>query len=359
MDLHQGTLILGCGGGGNPRDGLDSIDKVYGSGLQFTLASLDDLPEDTVVATIGLVGGGVSEAELKEVEGFQPVEDAVLRAVDELATFIGQDIGALMPCEPGAGNSFVPLYAGALRGIPTLDADTAGRAKPEIVNSTTSLFGVSLTPLAIVSDFGDHLIIREAADEFRVEQLCRYIARASGGLCAVARCPIRAGEMRGKFIEGALSEALAAGRAIRESCTPVAALLDALGAIRLFDGEIYACSRREEGGFMWGEIELKGMERDSGKRCRLWYKNENLLGWIDDVLRITAPDLIALVDAHTGEGIYNWDSESLLCGRRCSVIVREAHALWRSPRGLELFGPRHFGFDTDYVTLVDDPVPTT
>jgi len=318
------------------------------------LASLEDLPEETIVATLGLVGGGVSEAELKEVKSYQPIGDAVMRAVDELSAYLGQEIGALMPCEPGAGNSFVPLYAGALRGVPTLDIDTAGRAKPEIVNSTTSLFGVSLTPLAAVSDFGDVILVKDAVDERRVEQLCRYMARVSGGTCAVARCPIPVGEMHGKFVEGTLTEALNAGQAIREGDIPVEALLETLGATRLFDGEISAHSRREEGGFMWGDIELEGLDADAGRRCRLWYKNENLLGWIDEVLRVTTPDLLTLVDAHTGEGIYNWSDDSLTSGRRCTVIGRRAHPLWRSPRGLELFGPRHFGFNLDYVDLAED-----
>ena len=157
--------------------------------------------------------------------------------------------------------------------------------------------------------------------------------------------------MRGKFVEGTLSEALAAGRAIREGAAPVESLLETLGATRLFEGEISTCIRQEEGGFMWGEIELNGTGGHAGKRCRLWYKNENLLCWIDDVLRITTPDLIALVDARTGEGIYNWDDDGPARGRCCTVIGRRAHELWRSPRGLELFGPRHFGFDVDYVTL--------
>ncbi len=237
---------------------------------------------------------------------------------------------------------------------PRLDIDTAGRAKPEIVNSTTSLFGISLTSLAVVSNFGDVIVVKDAVNEQRVEQLCRYMARASGGICAVARCPISAGEMRGKFVEGTLTEAMAAGRAIRESDTPVEALLETLSAARLFDGEISSFSRRKEGGFMWGEIELDGLNADAGRHCRLWYKNENLLGWIDEVLRITTPDLLALVDARTGEGIYNWSDDSLTSGRYCTVIGRRAHPLWHSPCGLELFGPRHFGFDLDYVELAED-----
>jgi len=347
--LRQGTLVLGCGGGGDPKDGSRYIEKVYQTGRVFSLAELGDLPDDAIVATVGLVGGGITKDEIKQVKGFEKSGDAVLRSIDELSAYLGKGIEAYMPSEPGAGNSFVPLYAAAMKGVLTLDADTAGRAKPEIVNSTTSLFNLALAPLSIVSDFGDVMIVAHAVNEHRVEQICRHMARASGGMCAVARCPIRVGDMKGKFVEGTLSEALAAGRAIRESSTPVETLIDTLQATRLFDGEIVSSSRKEERGFMWGEIELVGLGEYSRQRYRLWYKNENLIGWIDGELDITTPDLIALVDSHTGEGIYNWSNESLACERRCTVIGRKANPLWSSARGVELFGPRHFEFDFDYV----------
>lgn len=348
-DLRQGTLILGCGGGGDPQEGADYIARIYNVGRAFTLADIEDLPDDTYVTTVGFVGGGITEEELKQVDKFEKKGDAALRAVEGLSSYLGEKIAAYMPSEPGAGNAFVPMYAAAMNSALTLDVDTAGRAKPEIVNSTTSIFNIPLTPLAVVSDYGDVMILKEAVDERRVEQICRHMARASGGMCAVARCPITVGDLKGKFIEGSLALALAAGRGIRESDTPVATLIETLRGVRLFDGEIVSCTRKEEGGFMWGEIELVGFGKFAGEIYKLWYKNENLIGWRNGRLDVTTPDLIALVDAQTGKGIYNWRDDSLIHKRQCTVIGRRADPLWLSPRGLELFGPRHFGFDFDYL----------
>jgi DUF917 family protein len=33
------------------------------------------------------------------------------------------------------------------------------------------------------------------------------------------------------------------------------------------------------------------------------------------------------------------------------MIGIPAHSLWRIPRGIEILGPRHFGFDLDYVPI--------
>lgn len=348
-DLRQGTLILGCGGGGDPREGMDYTNQIYSTGRMFSLAAIEDLSNDALVVTLGFVGGGITEEELKQVEAFEKKGDAVLRAAEELSSYLGKKIMAYMPCEPGAGNSFVSMYAAAMNGAVTLDVDTAGRAKPEIVNSTTSIFDIPLTPLVIASEYGDMMILREAVDERRVEHICRHMARASGGMCVVARCPITVENLKGKFIEGSLTLALAAGRSIRESDTPVAALIETLRGVHLFDGEIISCSRKEEGGFMWGEIKLVGVGEFASETYKLWYKNENLIGWRNGKLDVTTPDLIALVDAQIGEGIYNWSDDSLVQERRCTVIGRKADPLWLSPRGLELFGPRHFGFDFDYL----------
>lgn len=346
--LRQGALILGCGGGGDPMEGVELIRQIYDANRAITLVDFEDLPDEAIVATIGYVGGGVSSKELRAVANYAKEVDAVLQAAEELSKLLGEEIAAFMPVEPGAGNSFVAMYAAAMSGAVTLDADTAGRAKPEIVNSTTSIFEVPLTPLVIVTDYGDVLVLKTAVDERRVEQLSRYVARASGGVCAVARCPIKIKHLKGKVIEGSMGLALAAGRAICGEEKPVEALIEVLQGQRLFDGEISSFSRREEGGFMWGEIELVGFGEYKGETYKIWFKNENLVGWRNGKVNVTCPDLIALVDAHSGVGIYNWDDSDFFEGHRCTVIGRKADPIWLTPRGLELFGPRHFGFDFDY-----------
>lgn len=348
IDLWEGTRILGCGGGGNPSEGLGLVEHTYGTGRAFQLCSVNDLPADALIVTVGLVGGGVTDDELEQVLPFPRQENAVLRAIESLEEHLGREIEAYMPCEPGAGNSFVPLYAAAMKGAVTVDLDTAGRAKPEITNSTTSIFGVPLTPLAVATDYGDVVLLTEAVDERRVEQICRYIARASGGMCAVARCPIPASEAPSVLISGSLEKSLAAGRAIRDSSDPVGALIRALDASRVFEGIVQDYSRREEGGFMWGEIRIAGENAFAGKAYRIFFKNENLIGWKDGTVDVTAPDLLAMVDASTGEGIYNWTDGSLRVGRSVTLIRAEADPHWLTPRGLELFGPRHFGYDFDY-----------
>jgi hypothetical protein len=38
-------------------------------------------------------------------------------------------------------------------------------------------------------------------------------------------------------------------------------------------------------------------------------------------------------------------------GMRVAVIAFPCSEKWRTPKGLELVGPRYFGYDTDYVPV--------
>jgi DUF917 family protein len=35
------------------------------------------------------------------------------------------------------------------------------------------------------------------------------------------------------------------------------------------------------------------------------------------------------------------------------IVGRAASPMWRTPKGIELFSPRHFGFDLDYKPIED------
>ena len=62
----------------------------------------------------------------------------------------------------------------------------------------------------------------------------------------------------------------------------------------------------------------------------------------------TVPDLIIVLDADTGEPI---TTEELRYGFRVAVVAAPCDERWRTPAGLELVGPRYFGYDVEYVPI--------
>ena len=62
------------------------------------------------------------------------------------------------------------------------------------------------------------------------------------------------------------------------------------------------------------------------------------------------PDLICVVDSVSGDGI---GTEALRYGQRVDVLALPAPEIFLTPRGLELVGPRAFGFDFDYRSFFE------
>jgi hypothetical protein len=124
-------------------------------------------------------------------------------------------------------------------------------------------------------------------------------------------------------------------------------------AIPLFTGKVVSVDRRTEGGWARGHAIVAGLADDHNRSVRIDFQNEHLLarhyvkGELDCVLA-TTPDLIVVLDSETGTPI---TTEGMHYGQRVTVIGIPSPAIWRTDRGLELAGPRHFGFKIDYVPL--------
>jgi DUF917 family protein len=127
-----------------------------------------------------------------------------------------------------------------------------------------------------------------------------------------------------------------------------AAAAAAAGGRVVFRGRVVSFDWEERDGFTWGELELAGEAADAGSSYRIWSKNENLLAWRDGVPDVTAPDLTCCFSAETGEPITNPHHEP---GAAVTVVGIPAAPQWRSTVGVATLGPRHFGFDLDYVPL--------
>jgi DUF917 family protein len=168
------------------------------------------------------------------------------------------------------------------------------------------------------------------------------------------RCPVHGDVLRKIAIGGTVSRAMAIGRAIREAQTQgadvVGAVIRAASGVRLFDGAVATLTWEDRGGFMWGEYTLKGLGQSVGHRLKIWLKNENEISWLDDRPYVMTPDLLCAVEAGTGKPFTN---SSLREGLEMVVFAVPADPMWRTPEGLALTGPSHFGFDLPYRPMAE------
>ncbi|MBS7631270.1 DUF917 domain-containing protein, partial [Candidatus Bathyarchaeota archaeon] len=273
-------------------------------------------------------------------------------SVRELSEYVGKNFYAYIASETGGGNGILPMYLNALEGKPSINADCCGRAKPEMGISLTNVAGIPVTPLVMVSPFMETIILKTSVDDYRAEDIARNVAVACGGSVTVARCPTKVDDYRRGVAVNQVTRCIKIGEVIRRAKEtgkdPEEAFLEVSGALKVFEGVVSSFECEGKGGFNWGNWFVKGTGSYEGHGMRVWYKNEHLIGWIDGEPRITCPDLICIVDAEEFEGLSNFVESGVHNGRSVKIYGIKASDLWRTPRGVEIFGPRHFGFDIDY-----------
>ena len=363
-DLTRGLCFEATGGGGDPRLGLKILLDRLEVGQPIGWVDPASLSDDAwTVMTCGIGGrldqGGTAEelAALGCLEDKYDEMEATVAAIRALQESEGVRVEAIVPGEIGALAVSIAIAVGLELGIPVVDGDYAGgRAVPEVDQGIPEFRGVPFCPMALVTRWGDVVIVKETVSLAMADRISRMMTLASYG--AVGACwdllPMK--QARGLLVDGTLSKALHVGKVIREArekgADPVAEAVRTIDGWLLFEGEISATEIADEQSYAFGvgTHELEGLGSFEGHTFRVWYKNEYHVSWLDGNPFVSSPDSMVIVDLETGEPALSFDFS---VGDRVAVVGRRAWEGFRSQEGLEVFGPRHFGFDLDYVPIED------
>jgi uncharacterized protein len=339
--LALGCAVLGTGGGGHTYEAeLQTLQALEEHG-PVEVVRLDALPSDGVVMPLGHIG-----APTVSLEKLDSGQEA-LRIRARVETELERPVVAVMASEIGGANGVLPAAWAARLGLPLIDADAMGRAFPEVQMVSMHVAGRHPDLIVLCDVMGSVVSIRAHSGEW-AERIARNVTVAFGGTSLMADFVMTAGQARGAVIEGSVSRALAIGRAMRGADDPVTALAAEVSATRLVDGKVVDVERRTTGGFVRGSVVIEGTGEDAGRLVRLEIQNENLAAFEDGEVRACVPDLITVVDATAGTAVA---TELLRYGQRVAVLAFPCDPLWRTPRGLEVAGPRAFGYRFDYVPL--------
>jgi DUF917 family protein len=344
-DIALGAAVMGTGGGGDPYVGMLMAKQAIRDYGPVKLYDLDDLDDDDLVIPTAMMG-----APTVMVEKLPNGDDFVL-AFETVSQYIGKPVKATMTIEAGGLNSVVPIYVAARLGVPMVDCDGMGRAYPELQQVTHTMYGISSTPIAMADDKGN-VVLMETVSNSWTETFARSVTVNMGAMASIALYAATVGQLKEAAILRTVTQAEEIGKVIRrarlEEADPVKTVIDAVNGVEVFRGKVGDVERRTEGGFARGTANLTGVDGYSGQSLQLQFQNEHLALQIDGEYRVTTPDLIAVLDIDTGEPI---TTEGLRYGYRAVVVAMPCSPKWRTPEGLELVGPRYFGYDTDYVPL--------
>lgn len=180
---------------------------------------------------------------------------------------------------------------------------------------------------------------------FWLERFARTVSVDMGAAAGLAIAPMRADFVRRTAVPGTVTQALEIGRSVLDARARrqnvVQRVVEESSGKLFFTGKVTDVRRELTGGFARGHAILSGIDGWAGSEARIAIQNENLVLWVDGVPAIMVPDLIVNLELDTGEPI---TTEVLRYGQRVAVIGLPAHDLLKTPKALEIVGPRAFGY---------------
>lgn len=356
-DFVRGCVFMGTGGGGPPEVGLKFLLEDIKEGREIKWMSVSEIPDDAWTCApyyMGSIAPLTSEArdKIKKMGLMEEkVERVLINAVRGLEEFDKIKIGGIVPIELGGINTPAPLDTATRMGIPIIDGDYAGRAVPEICQASPVIYNKKLCPIVSCDKWGNTVIIKDAINYDMAEALGKAVSTTAFVICGQCGLAMTGKEMKEVVIPGTLTQCFNIGKAIREAREkgddPVNAAIKVIDGQLLFRGKVDKKEWEDKEGYMYGTHTMKGVDEFDGHTFKIWFKNENHISWLDDKVYVTSPDLIEVVEDKTAEPVTNTDLKE----GDMVAVVGKANERYRTERGLELMGPKHFGFDIDYVSI--------
>jgi DUF917 family protein len=355
--IARGAAILGAGGGGDPYLGRLLAERVVERTGPVTVVRPAELPDDALVVPVGMMGAPAVIVEKP------PGGGEFARALSGIEAALGRPVTHVGCLEVGGINSMTPILTAAETGLPLVDGDGMGRAFPELQMVLPTLDGISTTPMAMTDEKGNRVVL-DTIDNAWAERIARSATVDMGCSACLALYPMSGAQARDALVPETLTLAAELGRLVTrcraEHRDAARAIAERMGGAVLFTGKILDVVRRTEGGFSRGEARLAGLGGDTGSTLTLSFQNEHLVAERDGRIVASVPDLVAVLDAETGEPV---TTESMRYGFRVVVLGLPCHPRWRTPEGLALVGPRYFGYDHEYVPVeaaapLTAPVPS-
>lgn len=327
MNIMNGAALLAAGGGGCFDDGMLLLnmfkEKHPEKPIEVKLCSLEEMEENECAAVVAGMGapteGAGKDFTMCAVHSFEEAQ--------RMAAEAGRDVKYTMPVEMGAFNTFAPMLISLMTGMPTLDADAAGRAVPGLDTLLSHINGGDTSPLAMSDEKGNIVQIKcaDAKDAVMAQSLASPIAVKFQSNAGIAGWVMSKKEVESYVPAGTITLAKRIGEIIenrREAqgeetyIGDIFSQLNQEGIAEARPLQIQAPVRSFttdfKDGFDVGSYIIGEDAEGSYDTYKVYFQNENLLLYCvhsdgSEELKMTAPDIITMYNAKTGEAITNED----------------------------------------------------
>ncbi len=289
--LLLGGAILGGGGGGSVQEGRKALEWALEVG-PVTLIAPQELPGDTIVATVALVGPPSTRQSYPRPEIFA-------RAWQKLQANYPDEISGVITNENGGYASINGFCQAAAYGLKLVDCPCNGRAHPLGLMGSMGLHREEdfLSWQAAVGPGDKELSFR--GNIKRGSQMVLEMAESQQAMIAVARNPVQLSYARAHGAPGALEQAYRLGYEVAAG-VPLGGMEAARIAVRFLrgsfigPGRVEKMERDQRGGFDLGSAFISGLEAEAV------FCNEFITLGQGDSNRAVFPDLITMFDMKTG-----------------------------------------------------------
>ena len=358
-DFVRGCTFYATGGGGLPENGIESLMSEINEKGFVQITDISEIPDDAVAVCPFLMGSIAphDEATLKEMAGFGFIDGVnkekarLAKAIQELEAYTGVKTTVVVPIELAGANTSGPISAGSSLGMMAVDGDYCGRAIPEILQITPYLYDRKWLPVASVDEWDNVCIIKKATNLRVVERIGKLISDGAYGLAGQAGFIMSGKELKETVIAGTLSKSYELGKFIREAQEAhldhiPQKIAEKVGGWVLAEGKRTDFEDEDRIGYYWGTTTIQS---DAGDEYKIWFKNENHVCWKNGEPFVSSPDLICVVDRHTGEPIPN---PKMRQAQEVAIIVLPCDERLRQDKIKKVLDPQYFGFeDISYVPV--------
>lgn len=303
-----GGCILGGGGGGIIKEGLNKLDEAFKRGAPV-LKTVDEFANEDVVVCVSLVGAPSAKDMFLS-------DEQTIDAVKRMQAELDAPVAAIMTNENGAATTTNGWLQAAALGLPILDAPSNGRAHP-----TGSMGSMNLSEdksyrsiQAFAGGKNERAIEGIVAGSLgNVSDTMRELSVKAGGLVGVCRNPVSIKYVKENASAGAITQAIELGEVLlsaNEGKERIEAAVNYLEGSILYEGKVTSFTLKKEGGFDVGLVYVDDLE--------LTFWNEYMTAEINGVRHGTFPDLIMTLDTNTGLPIVSAEIEE---GQDVAVIV--------------------------------------
>ncbi len=335
-----GGGVLACGGGGWLHHG-ELMGATATTLNRPVLADVDELPDDTWVATVSAIGAPAAPTwEIRPVD--------YVHALQRLIEVADVPITAVMTAQNGYSTSVNGWIQSSVLGVTVLDAAGDVRAHP---TGKLGALGLTTRPGYVATQvvsggnrgLAGHLEVVVRGTSATADDVLRDVSVRAGGFIASARNPVELSWVREHAAIGAITVALDLGAAMaraqakrsrQKGSAVVDAVLGTLGGRVLARGPLeHAVPLVTRGGWDHGTLRVGRGDQ----AVTVPYLNEFMTADSAGERLATYPDTIAILDADTGLPLAVKDAQAAT-GHEVVVVAVDATGLPLSSSAVDPVG---------------------